>query len=212
MNKLFYRLFHRKGHGVHSPFAYNLITRVIEEELPYYAFDEIETRFKKRSNHGRLLFRLVTYFGCNQTVIIGNNPPHLSLYAALASGNKRLYVVNHERLPHQVRDFMIARRLPPVYYDEYIEKLPELLDQGSGETWRLIVYNENRPYDMTRLINNKCIFVINNTRKDKRQRKCWHEMRRSDRACVSIDMHNMGIIFFNDKLSKGNYKTYFNYD
>ncbi len=33
---------YRKGHGVHSPFAFNLITKVIEEKCSYYSFQDIE--------------------------------------------------------------------------------------------------------------------------------------------------------------------------
>lgn len=40
---LLYRgLRYRRGHGVHSPFAFNLITKVIEERCSYYSFQEIE--------------------------------------------------------------------------------------------------------------------------------------------------------------------------
>jgi predicted O-methyltransferase YrrM len=37
------RLFCRKGYGVHSPFVFNLITRVIEERCPYYFYHELAT-------------------------------------------------------------------------------------------------------------------------------------------------------------------------
>jgi predicted O-methyltransferase YrrM len=35
------KLFCRKGYGVHSPFAFHLITRVIEERCPYYFYHEL---------------------------------------------------------------------------------------------------------------------------------------------------------------------------
>lgn len=42
---------YRKGFGVHSPFVFNLITKVIEERCPYYRFYDIELVRKQ------LLFR-----------------------------------------------------------------------------------------------------------------------------------------------------------
>ena len=60
---------HRKGYGVHSPFAYGLITKVIEEKSGYYAYKQIEDlhrtlhdrqNFNKRKC--RLLFRLANRF------------------------------------------------------------------------------------------------------------------------------------------------------
>ena len=48
---------YRRGYGVHSPFVYNLITKVIEERCSYYSFYDIELIRKQ------LLFRdnLITY-------------------------------------------------------------------------------------------------------------------------------------------------------
>ena len=34
-----YRFRHRCGYGVHSPFAFNLITHVIYESTPYYKYE-----------------------------------------------------------------------------------------------------------------------------------------------------------------------------
>ena len=42
-----YRFRHRCGYGVHSPFAFNLITHVIYESTPYYKYEELVTAQKK---------------------------------------------------------------------------------------------------------------------------------------------------------------------
>ena len=68
-----YRFRHRCGYGVHSPFAFNLITHVIYESTPYYKYEELVTAQKKLAPQKdrtwsyeslkvkRLLFRLVNY-------------------------------------------------------------------------------------------------------------------------------------------------------
>ena len=41
------RFRYRCGYGVHSPFAFSLITDVIYEKMPYYAYDSLEKEQKK---------------------------------------------------------------------------------------------------------------------------------------------------------------------
>lgn len=47
------RLRHRRGFGVHSPFAFNLITKVIEENFMYYSYAEIE-QIRREKLQGKL--------------------------------------------------------------------------------------------------------------------------------------------------------------
>lgn len=44
---LYRKVRYRKGHGVHSPFAFNFITKVIDERAAYYCEDAIELTRKK---------------------------------------------------------------------------------------------------------------------------------------------------------------------
>ena len=64
---------HRKGHGVHSPFVFDLITNVVEENNPYYCYDNIESSLQEKKRHSdanntlspeyaRLLFRLLYFW------------------------------------------------------------------------------------------------------------------------------------------------------
>ena len=68
-----HRFRHRCGYGVHSPFAFNLITQVIYENTPYYKYKDLAAEQKKLAPQKdgrwkyeskkvkRLLFRLVNY-------------------------------------------------------------------------------------------------------------------------------------------------------
>ncbi|MBR4709309.1 MAG: hypothetical protein IKM71_05875 [Bacteroidaceae bacterium] len=64
------RFRHRKGYGVHSPYAYNFLRDVIYESNHYYAYDEIEKKVKGNwwqrmvmRKRERLLFRLKNWCG-----------------------------------------------------------------------------------------------------------------------------------------------------
>lgn len=66
------RFRHRCGYGVHSPFAFSLITDVIYERRPYYAYRVLDEKYRvlsrkwewamKDTKVNRLLFRLVNRF------------------------------------------------------------------------------------------------------------------------------------------------------
>ncbi|WP_106829995.1 O-methyltransferase [Parabacteroides pacaensis] len=49
--KLYRKIRYRKGFGVHSPFVFNLITKVIDERSPYYRFYDIELERSKLLYH-----------------------------------------------------------------------------------------------------------------------------------------------------------------
>ncbi|MDE5724678.1 MAG: hypothetical protein K2I12_01520 [Duncaniella sp.] len=54
------RWWRSKGHGIHSPYAFRLITEALPERGRYYAYDEIEQL--PDSRRLKLLFRLVCEF------------------------------------------------------------------------------------------------------------------------------------------------------
>lgn len=68
------RFRHRKGYGVHSPFAFRFITDVIYEHQPYYAYKELDAQlpFSKRFRQRKglhLLLRLANHLQ-PQTIVL----------------------------------------------------------------------------------------------------------------------------------------------
>lgn len=61
-----------KGFGVHSPFAYHFITRVLRERLPYYDFERLpEVEGAIATRYARLLYRLTDYFSPASANVVG---------------------------------------------------------------------------------------------------------------------------------------------
>ncbi len=63
-----------RGYGVHSPFAYRFIIRVLRETLPYYGFDRLNSlRGDMSAADARLLFRITDFFRPAKVCVTGTH-------------------------------------------------------------------------------------------------------------------------------------------
>ncbi|MDE6854265.1 MAG: hypothetical protein K2J38_04325 [Muribaculaceae bacterium] len=76
---------HGKGFGIHSPFAYALITEVLRQRHPYYGYADISP-----DQRIRLLFRLVTHFRPEGVLIVSSQPRLLQGAVQRASSRVRI--------------------------------------------------------------------------------------------------------------------------
>lgn len=70
---------HGRGFGIHSPFAYDFVTRTLRERLPYYGYDDIDAAVAgSLSKSGlstrclRLIFRIGVRFNPATAAILGD--------------------------------------------------------------------------------------------------------------------------------------------
>ena len=234
--KMYRKLRYRKGHGVHSPFTYNLITKVIEEKTPYYVFEDIENLRKELLNgenliktltvqetqtkdYGALLFRLVNFFKCRTILQIGSSTGLMSLYLALPLRKScECYALEEKAgLLEPVRTFAKNYSLTNLHWMEgvYSDNLNRLKSEiasfdfifinsmgNSEKTREALILTETFIYPCT-------MMVIDNIRRNKSMKKLWQEIKNRSDVRLTIDLLSLGLVFFNTKLHKQNYKNYF---
>ena len=164
-----YRFRHRCGYGVHSPFAFNLITHVIYETTPYYKYKELASEQKRLMPQKdrawgyeslkvkRLLFRLVNY-AQPATIVDAGMQAASSLYLKAAK---------------EGADYTAAADLSELF-----------LESGASVDF-LYLHDYRRPE-----------FV---------EEAVWRRISRHEKAGITFDLYDLGIIFFDKTRIKQDY-------
>ncbi|MCD7916195.1 MAG: SAM-dependent methyltransferase [Tannerellaceae bacterium] len=242
---------HRNGHGVHSPFVFNLITKVIEEKRPYYTFHDIELLRKQliykeekitypdrhhkgklrtrsiskivaqegiKPKHGALLFRLANYFKPRSILHIGPSMGLSALYLSSYQTGANCIALEHieefatisrwiyeraGRNPVSLQVGAYQNTLPPVLTS--LNQLDLVYFNTATETFE----NEWLFTTCLKYIHDQTVFVIKGIKSNKEMRAFWSAVTGRPKVTVTIDLYSMGLVFFNRKLHKRNYKTYF---
>lgn len=194
------RFRHRCGYGVHSPFAFNLITQVIYESTPYYKYKDLEKEEKKLAlekdknwkyeskKRKHLLFRLVNYTQPNMIVDIGRLAAS-SLY--LKAGREGADYVAASSLS----ELFLEADVPVDFLYLHHYRQPKLME----EAFHLCLAR----------ITDQSIFVIEGIRYTPEMFALWKRMRQDEKAGVSFDLYDLGILFFDKTKIKQDYVVNF---
>lgn len=192
------RFRYRCGYGVHSPFAFSMITDVIYEKMPYYAYDSLkEEQKKKRKESGwgkesqkisRLLFRLVNRVQ-PATIIEVGRPTVASLYLQAAKPSA---------------EYLFARDLSELFLDAdvpvdflYLNDYhhPDLLEKAFAVC-----------ADRTTL---KSMFAVRGICYSKEMRALWRRLQADERVGITFDLYDVGLLFFDKTKIKQHYMVNF---
>lgn len=187
----------RCGYGVHSPFAFNLITNVIYEHRPYYAYDKLqrlsaESGLKSRLGWrerkvNRLLFRLVNWA-----------QPHVVLRIGEASLSD-LYLQE----PIKSMAYCSGEALKDCKLDE--QSLIDFLyinNLDAEEVERTFEEGAER-------VHPDSLFVVRGIHYSSDLRACWNRMKEDERVGITFDLYDVGLLFFNRKRIKQHYVVNF---
>lgn len=216
--KLLYKIRHHRGHGIHSPFVFNLVTKVIEEKTPYHAYEDIRHILdSKHEKHFRLnktnmlSFRLVNYFESKNIVEIGSGYGINTLCLTAPSADIVCTCIEPwENKAKIAEDFYNIWDRNITLYKQKELPVPEqkqdciYLDLNHFEVWEsdIIRYLTDCSYEKT-------FIIVKGIRTNKRCQTLWRSIMNMESRTAVLDLFSLGIIFFDTKLYRWNYQISF---
>ena len=194
------RFRYRCGYGVHSPSDFFLITSVVYEDLPYYAYDRLKSssglkslpHYREKVN--RLLFRLVNYFQPASLIEIGEG-----------NGDSYRYI-------REARTSMTSVCLKGEDKEETLRLLKKELDKVKRLDFLHIAHT---PYykDVFELaypyLHAQSCVIVGHIYASKEQETWWSQLLSDERVRISFDLYDIGLLLFEEKRFKQNYKVNF---
>ena len=175
------RFRHRKGYGVHSPFAFSFITRVVYEKGPYYKYDlfkQLPSSRLESTKIAKLLFRLVNYQQPNQLFYQTNGSDISSLFRWAKS------------------DVQIFGNMDNSYNLDlaYIALTPDQSDK------LMDVIDQIHPY-----LHDQSMLIVYGIGYNREMKKCWTQIIADPKSGITFDLYDVGIVFFDKTKNKQDY-------
>ena len=190
------RFRHRCGYGVHSPSDFFLITSVMYETLPYYAYDRLKASAGSKSfphyreKVNRLLFRLVNHFRPTTLMEVGEG-----------NGDAIRYM-------KEARTSMTSISLKGMDKEETLRRLKEACRKRGKidflhiafTPYYMEVFEEAFPY----LHGESCV-VIGDIHASAEREQWWKQLLADERVRISFDLYDIGLLLLEEGRFKQNY-------
>ncbi|MDH6310372.1 putative O-methyltransferase YrrM [Dysgonomonas sp. PFB1-18] len=215
--KFLYKVRYHRGHGIHSPFVYNLVTKVIEEKTPYHAYEDIKFALEGTHRHYRLnkinrfLFRMVNYFGAKNILEIGSGYGVNTLCLTASSANISCISVETNSSKYTKAQELYKR------WDRDIN-LHTGKDLPVPEQKQDCIFIDMNNYNFSHVDLNqyllnlsyeKTFIIVKGIRTNKRHQALWRSIMDIEGRTAALDLFNIGVLFFDTKLYRWSYKISF---
>ena len=213
------RLWQRRGFGIHSPYAYRLITEVIREKARFYAYDELaylqnenaHNDYKIKRKRARMLFRMVNRFQPTHILEIGSSGGITTLYMKRANSNSYITIAEprHE-IAEQTRKMLAEKNCTATVTEtDFKTAMQSYLQTPDIRPFILVNRMPKAAYhNLADLLDTSLIpytVLLIDGINHKMQRTVWKHLISDERVRVAMDMKHYGLILCNPKLNKQTY-------
>lgn len=211
------KLKHRKGYGVHSPFAYDVITGVIEEKLPYYAYSRMKRTYAKNSpipfKVATLLFRLANRFRAHRILEIGCDTGYSILPLLLVDSRNEVISVAGTDQRRQTEQHLAHFRgvKERISFVEAINTLPDdyvadmIVVNGAPAGLEPSLFVEW----LQKHVHERSLLFVRGIQPGHQLESFWDEVCECDQIEVTMDLYDYGLAIRRPRFYKQHYVVSF---
>ena len=207
-----------KGHGVHSPFAFELITKVLYSPYSYYAFSDIikQVGHDQDKEYNQISFRLVNHFKPENILEVFPGKGLGSLYILSPSAD-----INCTFIESDVENISYTKEIINGYFKSrkhyskernvfFKTSLKEIPLEKFDAIFINLDCEDISLYSLERLFelsSENCFWVINHINK-KLNKQLWRHIVNDARTGITFDFKNRtGIAFLRPVYQKENFSV-----
>ena len=222
-----------KGHGIHSPFAFNFVRFVLREKLPYYCYPELAAKrqaviesMREVKNHPRvislkgmkMIFRITNHFNPSCIFQVGSCYGLSEASMLSVTPSSRLWLYDPHINNYQVTANVLLPYLENIkcYYeldvaiDEYLKEMdqnkPPFLAINSVAANGDI---ESLTLALDKIIQGDCVIILRNLHRAKEMKQLWLQLKASMKHGQSFTNEKIAVIVANKKLNLQHYFLWF---
>lgn len=216
--RLLYKIRHHRGHGIHSPFVFNLVTKVIEEKTPYYKYEDVKEHISlchnnhyKTNKYNRLSFRLVNYFGARHILEIGTEKGVNTLYLTAPYHDSECTVIEPSGEKYKAAQLLYKGwdRNIKLVADNILPKLTQKMDCIYININKDNILIDNIIEYIPNLVDEKTFIIVKGIRTNRRSKALWKDIAGMESRTAMLDLFNIGILFFDKSLYRWDYQISF---
>lgn len=223
------RFRYRKGYGVHSPFAFRLITDIIYAKDSYYDFDPLKewTEEQRKISNAvwrknlepfciyELLYKLVDEVKATTILEVGVFNGVASVYLSMCRKSaKHIVLSNETEMSNQVQATIASSQCKNI--DFRVGDLLSLTKDALSELQTvdfLLLRASNYSLDDAQVVFEYCLessganslFVIQDIHTSEATKNWWKSIVDDRRVGITFDLYDMGLVFFDKTKIKQHY-------
>jgi len=166
-----------------------------------------------KTKYGKVLFRMMKYFKVQTALELGTSLGVGSLYMAI-SGKVHLHTIEGDKSQYQIAKATFEKlglNNITAYNGTFEEVLPSVLEKI--DRLDFVFFDGNHTQNATlsyfeqclNKIHNETVFVFDDIHWSEDMEEAWEEIKKHPKVKVSLDLFQMGIVFFRKELSKEHY-------